>query len=369
MINPVSSSDEWSPLREVIIGVGGGQQSYDYDLSFVLFFWDNLKHMRIQGKDAGSLQLGDSLPIFEKAADELAEDIAGFVATLRKRGVVVHRPAPVIRDHMVASPHWSSTGYSALNVRDQAIIIDQTIVETAPHVRGRLFENDFLKPVFQQYFEVGSRWISMPRPALARGSLDASYFDGDPQVAKLIGDDTAEQIAGLNFEIVIDGANCLRFGDDILVNVANRNHELGLAWLRREFPNKRFHRLHAMADNHIDSIVAPLREGTVVLRSETYRSALPKFFEDWEIVIPPADTLDDATGADGIGAMPFLASHYIDLNVLSLDPQTVVVNSESPRLCDFISGLGFEVLPVRHRHRRYFAGGFHCFTLDTVRRV
>ena len=30
-------------------------------------------------------------------------------------------------------------------------------------------------------------------------------------------------------------------------------------------------------------------------------------------------------------------------------------------------GRGFTVVPVRHRHRRLFGGGFHCFTLDTVR--
>ena len=28
---------------------------------------------------------------------------------------------------------------------------------------------------------------------------------------------------------------------------------------------------------------------------------------------------------------------------------------------------GCPVVPVRHRHRRLFGGGFHCFTLDTVR--
>ena len=28
---------------------------------------------------------------------------------------------------------------------------------------------------------------------------------------------------------------------------------------------------------------------------------------------------------------------------------------------------GFTPIPLRHRHRRLFGGGFHCFTLDTVR--
>ncbi|GAA1932332.1 hypothetical protein GCM10009837_67600 [Streptomyces durmitorensis] len=27
----------------------------------------------------------------------------------------------------------------------------------------------------------------------------------------------------------------------------------------------------------------------------------------------------------------------------------------------------FDVVPVRHRHRRLFGGRFHCFTLDTRR--
>jgi glycine amidinotransferase len=62
-----------------------------------------------------------------------------------------------------------------------------------------------------------------------------------------------------------------------------------------------------------------------------------------------------------------IASRYIDINVLSVNEDTVVVNSHYPELIDLLEKRGFTVAPVRHRHRRLFGGGFHCFTLDTVR--
>ncbi|MGW0735599.1 hypothetical protein [Streptomyces sp. NPDC002851] len=62
-----------------------------------------------------------------------------------------------------------------------------------------------------------------------------------------------------------------------------------------------------------------------------------------------------------------LTSLYIDMNVLSIDESTVIANSEAPRLVRTLEKHGFTVIPVRHRHRRLFSGGFHCFTLDTVR--
>jgi glycine amidinotransferase len=62
-----------------------------------------------------------------------------------------------------------------------------------------------------------------------------------------------------------------------------------------------------------------------------------------------------------------LTSPYIDLNVLSIGPDTVLVNEACPQLMRTLEQHGFTVVPVRHRHRRLFGGGLHCFTLDTVR--
>ncbi|MBB5866728.1 N-dimethylarginine dimethylaminohydrolase [Allocatelliglobosispora scoriae] len=60
-------------------------------------------------------------------------------------------------------------------------------------------------------------------------------------------------------------------------------------------------------------------------------------------------------------------SLYIDLNVLSVDTEQVLVNEQRTGLRRLLDAEGFTTIPVRHRHRRLFGGGFHCFILDTHR--
>ncbi|HEV2817637.1 MAG TPA: hypothetical protein VGW40_10520 [Allosphingosinicella sp.] len=366
----MASDNEWSVLREVILGSARGFESYHVEPSFVLFFFENLANMgHIPACSQSNLSKRTLIGIARQLVEELEEDLAGLEDALVSRGVIVHRPVSMKRQVEIASPFWASWSYPALNIRDLAIVIGDTIVETAPHVRGRIFENDYLKPILYEYFNSGSRWISMPRPALTKGSLDYSYYSSsESMLAALTADDLALQIDGLAYEIVIDGANCVRLGRDILVNVGNSNHELGLRWLEREFPQYQFHALWRFADNHVDSIICALGPGRILLRSSEYTSLLPTFLHEWEVLIPPADAFSsEGSSLVGVGELPNLASGFIDMNVLSLDEKTVVVNSLSPRLCEFLSKAGYEVVPVRHRHRRLFAGGFHCFTLDTVR--
>jgi glycine amidinotransferase len=62
-----------------------------------------------------------------------------------------------------------------------------------------------------------------------------------------------------------------------------------------------------------------------------------------------------------------LASKYIDMNVLSIDPQKVMVSSNYTPLIRLLEQNGFTPVPVQLRHRRLFGGGFHCITLDTIR--
>jgi glycine amidinotransferase len=88
--------------------------------------------------------------------------------------------------------------------------------------------------------------------------------------------------------------------------------------------------------------------------------------QSWEAIYPPPMSLSEPDYGDFGFVIP-TASRYIDINVLSIDEDTVVVNSHYPELVAVLEQRGFTVVPVRHRHRRLFGGGFHCFTLDTVR--
>ncbi|MFF4205628.1 inosamine-phosphate amidinotransferase 1 [Streptomyces sp. NPDC001668] len=357
---PVNSFDEWTPLKEVIVGRADNYTAHYVDASFQLFYFDNVQ------PDVDATAGQPLLPIPQQLVDELTEDVAGLTDALSSGGITVHRPSALGKDVDIQSPSWDARATPALNVRDNTIIFGKTIVETAPHVRARIFENDQLKPLFYRYFEAGSRWLTMPRPALARGSLDTAYFDRQGiDVSHVTDADTALSIDGLGLELIFDGAQCMRLGRDVLVNAANRNHAMALRWLRETLPDLRFHLLDGIADSHIDSIVVPLRPGLMLLREPKYLDYLPKPMRSWDVIYPPP--MDESAFPD-YSAFGFnIASRHIDMNVLSIDENTVVVNSLYPQLIRVLDDRGFTVVPVRHRHRRLAGGGFHCFTLDTER--
>jgi glycine amidinotransferase len=364
----IASHDEWTTLREVIVGRIDGFMGFQLDSSFNLFCWDNLRAFVARNdyfKRADGEYEWPVLPLDRQIVDELAEDIDGFVTALEVLGVRVRRPEAVVGKE-IRTPLWSSIQLPPLNIRDQTIVFGSTIVETATHVRARLFENDYLKPLFYEYMNRGARWICMPRPALAAGSIDSSYFALDAEERDALRDHHALSLRNLGVEMIFDGAQCLRLGSDVLVNVANANHELGFSWLKSNLGDRfNFHRLAGVADSHIDSLMAPLRPGLWLIRDRRYLSSLPKKFQGWDFLEAPPrkrhpypDYCESYINQSGT---------FLDMNVLSIDEKTVIVNSLYPELIGTLEVRGFEVVPVRHRHGRLFGGGFHCFTLDVVR--
>jgi glycine amidinotransferase len=369
----LNSFDEWSRLKEVIVGSALRQFSVDCELSFKLFFYDTPAssfwypcYEAPSGLSPSSLRLKPRAAMMQRYVDELNEDLEVFVQILISQGIVVRRPLEMTGSPSIASPYWSSGMNPALNVRDQALILGDEIIETPPQIRSRYFENDLLKPTFYRYFEQGAKWTVMPRPIMTDRSFDLSYVS---QTSNLRWDDILSQAQSpydVGFEMMIDAAQCLRFGRDVIVNVANENHELSVRWLERHTQGRfRFHRLTRMADNHIDSIVLPLRPGTLLMRHRKYRDFLPAPLRGWDIIEAPEPRENMfPTYEDDILV---LTSKYIDLNVLSIDENTILANALFPELIRLLEARGFTVIPIRHRHRRIFGGGFHCFTLDTVR--
>ncbi len=371
----VNSFDEWSPLKEVIVGSPVHYDAQELELSFKLFFHDQAyssfwypyyEHNNNKKTEEVAEKCTPVRKFSQQYLEELNEDVEGLADALRTAGVTVHRPTPLSEVKPFSTPYWEATTMPALNVRDQAIIIGDEIVETAPQVRARYFENDLLKPVFYRYFRNGSHWSSMPRPMMTDRSFDTSYVSGQdvPAIQAVYSQEESEFDTG--YEMMFDGAQCMRFGKDILVNVSTENHELGLQWLERNFKGRfRFHRIYRLNDNHIDSTILPLRPGLLLLRSPEVRKQLPEWLQKWDVIYPPEPTKN--IFPDYKDDELVLTSTYIDLNILSIDENTVVVNSLFPELRSTLEKHGFDTIPVQHRHRRLFSGGFHCFTLDTVR--
>lgn len=207
----------------------------------------------------------------------------------------------------------------------------------------------------------------MPRPTLTDRSFDLSYARdtentlGGP--TEPISDPQASAF-DVGYEMMLDGAQCLRLGRDLVVNIANQNHALAVNWLERHVGDRyRVHRAYRMSDNHIDSMIVALRPGVFLARHAGIRDHLPAAFRGWDFIIPDVPLNFPTYDNDDL----VLTSPYIDLNVLSVSPTMLLCNKECVDLIRKLELSGFDVLPVQHRHRRLFGGGFHCFTLDTVR--
>jgi glycine amidinotransferase len=366
----VNSFDEWSSLKEVILGSATNYISHERELSFDLFFHDHMQrcewaYPRLSGP-AGPRLTGRAA-INQIFVDELNEDLEGMEKALIDLGVKVLRPLDLCEQTGdVTTLDWRASVVPPLNIRDNTIILGDEILETAPMVRSRYFETRFLQAIFMDYFRQGSRWSTMPRPIMTDHSFDPSYarstLGGPTEPVR----DPQPSPYDVGFEIMIDGAQCLRLGRDIIVNVSTANHQLGLDWLQAHFGDRfRFHRIHRLSDSHIDSMLLALRPGMLLIRHQGVLDYLPEKLRSWDHIVPPPPNENNfpTYGHDDL----ILTSPYIDLNVLSIDEETVMVNEACPELVTELERHGFTAIPVRHRHRRIFGGGFHCFTLDTVR--
>ncbi|MBM9506411.1 glycine amidinotransferase [Actinacidiphila acididurans] len=368
----LNSYDSWSPLREVVLGSADNYTSHERELSFDLFFHDETPYSRIyypRHATRGADDTKKRSPIKQRYVEELREDVEQMAEIFTQLNITVHRPLPLdAATGEIRTPVFDATVIPPLNVRDNSIVFGDEIIETPPLVRSRYFETQFLKPVYAEYFRRGARWTVMPRPLMTDASFDLSYVADAAKPGSLIEQVTDPQPSPYDtgFEMMIDGAQCLRLGRDVFVNVSNANHALGFDWLERHLAGRfRVHRLHRLADSHIDSSVLALRPGLLLVRSTDVAEKLPKALRRWDMIFPPEPQDNNFPDYDDDDLV--LTSRYIDLNVLSLSPDTVMVNAACPELIQTLEKRGFTVVPVRHRHRRLFGGGLHCFTLDTVR--
>ncbi len=92
---------------------------------------------------------------------------------------------------------------------------------------------------------------------------------------------------------------------------------------------------------------------------------LPVPFKNWDCIVAPEVITDLFPSYKGRNLA--IASKFIDMNILSVNEETVIVNPLFPELIGLLERNRFNVIPVGHRHRRLFGGGFHCFTLDIRR--
>ncbi len=348
----VNSHDEWSVLEEVIVGAPF-DLDYHADVSFRLFFHDNLKAEFAVLPHGYRLFYGK---LTNQLKDECVEDLETLLGILKTADVIVRRPEVLTEAKLITAPHWSAPMGHAFMSRDLFLVIGDEIIETSPMVRARYFEADLYKELFTEYFRAGARWTVAPKSRLMERNFDYSYV--------LETGYTGEVPSDPAYEMMFDGAQLLRFGRDLLFNVSTENHRLGATWLQRHLGDS--YRVHVteVTDHHIDGKIMPLRPGVLLVRRGVRLELLPPALQKWDVIW--YDDIDVPTEME-VDGVPLLASQSIGMNVLSLDPERVIVQDIQVPLMQKLEEAGFTPIPCRWRHGRRMGGGFHCVTLDIRR--
>ena len=338
-MSTVWSCTEWDPLEEVIVGNPLNARFPTPDRS--------TQEAEFSRRSLADIPRG---PFPRRVIEETEEDLSRFVDVLVQSGAKVKRPETWPHDRAFSTIHWNAQGFYNYCPRDVLLIVGDQIIETPGVVRSRYQETFSYRALLLEYLRSGARWYSAPKPML----LD-SLFEVDPDTPTPRNDEPA-----------FDAANVLRLGRDLIYLVSSTGNELGGDWLRTILGEE--FRVHFLKDvyygSHIDSTLIALRPGLLLCNpARVSDDTLPAVLKQWEVIYsPPMETRYSAEyRSRSIG------SDWIDMNLFSINPNTVVVDRDQRALIRLLENKGLDVIPLKLRHAKLLGGGFHCVTLDTRR--
>jgi glycine amidinotransferase/scyllo-inosamine-4-phosphate amidinotransferase 1 len=246
--------------------------------------------------------------------DETNRDLEDLCDILRTAGVLVHRPADL--DFVAIDGMYNYCP------RDRLLIAGDIVVDTNMHYPCRNIETQALQAVI-----AGNTVLQMPRES----------------------------------EFVLDAANVCRLNDTLLYLESASGNRAAAVWLAANLPGWTVETCNFYAGVHIDSTVVPLREGLVMLNAARVNEQnCPQVFKHWDKIY-----VDEVVPQD-FYQYPY-ASKLIAMNMLVVDPHTVIVDRHQADLIRKLEQWSFTVIPHELRHSRTLGGGFHCVTLDTWR--
>jgi N-dimethylarginine dimethylaminohydrolase len=340
----ISTHNHWDPLEEIVVGIADHARVPTVDRSTMSMSYTNHPIELIK-------PLEGAYP--EWLINEANEDLQGLSDVLSKMGIKVHRPKAI--DHSVefSTPEWKTTGWYTWCPRDLLLPLDNLMIETPSSCRARYFEARAYHDIMLDAVKDGVEWIAAPKPILSDASYQFEDIDRKPSLT--------------NLEPVFDAPNCVRMGKDIMFQISNTGNHWGLQWLKNTLEPRgyRIHPAeHIYSYGHFDSTIIPLRPGLVLLNSSRVtKENCPKLFEKWDKIWFD-DCIVQGSKVPG-GVAP--CSPYIGMNILSVNPNTIICDSTQEPLMRELDKYGVDSIPVQFRHAMTLSGGIHCATLDLRR--
>ena len=301
----INSSNEWGKLKSVVVGSATGANWPSDDPVFALE----------SEKTLWTDTPVPSGPVPQWIIDEANEDLDDLASVLGDLGVEVHRPHEM--------DFVEKKGMYNYCPRDRLIIAGSRVIDPVMMYPCRDQEIYNLDYIYQNASEV----LHMPRHA----------------------------------GMVMDAANVCRMNDKWLYLESPSGNRKSYEWLCEQLPDIDIELVNFYSGVHIDSTIAPLREGFVMLNaSRVNQQNCPNVFDGWTKL-----WVQDCV-AQSFYEYPY-ASKWVGMNVLSVDPNTVIIDRNQVDLIEDLEKAKFTVIPLELRHARTLGGSFHCVTLDLHR--
>jgi len=301
----IHSYNEWDPLRSVVVGRA---DHANWPVNDPVF---RLESEHTLWKETPV----PSGPVPDWIIAEANEDLEQLVGVLKSLNVEVFRP-----DDFNFQAHDGMYNYCP---RDRLLVYGDTIVNPAMMYPCR----DMELQCYHDVVDAAANYLFMPR------------HEG----------------------MTLDAANIARLNDKWIYLESSSGNRAAYVWMCKHFPTVDIELVNFYSGVHIDSTIVPLREGLVLVNgSRVTPENLPRTLCDWEVIY--CNHVEE----QGFFQYPY-ASKWIALNMLVVNPHTVIVDKDQPMLIDFLEKNQFTVVPMQLRHSRTLGGGFHCVTLDLHR--
>jgi glycine amidinotransferase/scyllo-inosamine-4-phosphate amidinotransferase 1 len=300
----IDSTNEWDSLKEIIVGIA---THANWPSTDPVFAEESKKTLWTETPVPKG-------PVPQWIIDEANEDLDILAKTCKDYGAIVHRPQPY--------NYVERQGMYGYCPRDRVLIAGKKVVDVS-----------MMYPCRNQEFK----------------SLEHAWVGHEPLIMPK------------NQGMILDAANICRLNNTWLFLESYSGNLQAYKWLVEQFPEINIELVNFYAGVHIDSTVIPLREGLVLLNGHRVNeSNCPRAFDSWKKIY-----IDEVVSQD-FYQYPY-ASKWIALNMLVLDPHTVICDRHQTNLIRLLEQHQFTVIPLELRHSRTLGGGFHCVTLDTWR--
>lgn len=301
----INSWNEWDSLKRIIVG---DATNANWPVNDPVF---KLEGEKTTWKET-PVPRG---PVPQRIIEETNEDLDTLATTLMSLGVEVLRPDP-----LNFQVHDGLYNYCP---RDRLLVYGSTIVDPAMMYPCR----DMELQCYHDIVDSAEHYLHMPR----------------------------------NEGMILDAANVLRLNNKMLMLESASGNRAAYDWLCNQFPDTQIELCNFYSGVHIDSTIVALREGLVMLNASRVKfDQVPEVFDGWHKI-----WVNDVVAQD-FYQYPY-ASKWIAMNMLTVDPHTVIVDRHQTALIKTLESYRFTVIPLELRHSRTLGGGFHCVTLDLVR--